>query len=157
MQLFLEQYWPFILIAALAIAVIAFVALRSGQRVALTRDSDRPSPQPTLARTVTPEAIVEPIPNLPPLVIAEADGAADDLLAMKGVGPKLVAKLTELGVTRYAQIAAWQPQDIAAIDARLGPFAGRIGRDLWVEQARLLAAGDTTGFEARFGKLDRPI
>ena len=36
----------------------------------------------------------------------------------------------------------------------LGTFKGRPSRDNWVEQAKYLAAGDTTGFEAKFGKLD---
>ena len=36
---------------------------------------------------------------------------------------------------------------------QLGAFAGRPQRDQWIEQARLLAAGDTAGYESRFGKL----
>ncbi len=78
---------------------------------------------------------------------------ADDLLRIKGVGPKLVALLASLGVTRFAQIAAWDEAEIDRIDARLGTFAGRIRRDSWVEQANFLASGDVAGFEARFGKM----
>lgn len=77
----------------------------------------------------------------------------DDLTRIKGVGPKLNARLKELGVTTYAQIAAWSEADMAAIDAQLGSFAGRPKRDSWVEQAQLLAGGDTSGYEAKFGKL----
>lgn len=84
---------------------------------------------------------------------AAPEGDADDLRRIKGVGPKLVALLASLGVTRYAQIAAWEEADIDRIDAQLGAFAGRIRRDSWVEQAKLLAGGDTAGFEAKFGKL----
>jgi predicted flap endonuclease-1-like 5' DNA nuclease len=80
-----------------------------------------------------------------------ADG--DDLTRIKGLGPKLSRLLGELGVTRFDQIAAWTEADIAAIDARLGAFAGRPTRDAWVEQARLLVAGDAAAYEARFGKL----
>lgn len=72
---------------------------------------------------------------------------------IKGVGPKLVALLYALGVTRYAQVAAWTEADIARIDAQLGAFAGRIRRDNWVEQAKFLAEGDKAGFEGKFGKL----
>lgn len=78
---------------------------------------------------------------------------ADDLRRIKGVGPKLVSLLHGLGVARYAQIAAWTDADIDRIDGQLGAFAGRIRRDDWVEQAKLLVAGDAAGFEARFGKL----
>jgi predicted flap endonuclease-1-like 5' DNA nuclease len=78
---------------------------------------------------------------------------ADDLRRIKGVGPKLVALLHGMGITRYHQISLWTAEDIARIDAQLGTFAGRIERDSWVEQAKFLAAGDTAGFEGKFGKL----
>ncbi len=91
-------------------------------------------------------------------VVEEAEAAAstngaDDLLLIKGVGPKLVALLASLGVTRFAQIAAWSAEDIARTDGQLGNFAGRIERDSWVEQCRYLSSGDTAGFEGKFGKL----
>jgi len=79
--------------------------------------------------------------------------AGDDLGRIKGVGPKLKALLTSLGVTSYAQIAAWTDEDIARIDAQLGSFAGRAARDNWVEQAKLLASGDAAAYEAKFGKI----
>ena len=79
--------------------------------------------------------------------------AADDLSRIKGLGPKLQALLPQLGVTNFAQIAAWDEAEIDRIDAQLGTFAGRIRRDNWVEQAKLLAAGDVAGFEGKFGKL----
>ena len=82
-----------------------------------------------------------------------ADNHSDDLTRIKGVGPKLVALLGSFGITRYDQIAAWSEADIARIDPQLGAFQGRIVRDDWVGQCRYLAAGDVTGFEARFGRV----
>lgn len=87
------------------------------------------------------------------LAEAQADPGGDDLGRIKGVGPKLKTLLTSLGVTSYAQIAGWTDADIARIDAQLGSFAGRATRDNWVEQARLLASGDTAAYEAKFGKV----
>lgn len=84
--------------------------------------------------------------------IAPAQGAPDDLMLLKGVGPKLNALLTGLGITRFDQIAAWTQEDIAAIDPHLEPFSGRVEREDWVGQAKLLAAGDMAGFEAKYGK-----
>jgi predicted flap endonuclease-1-like 5' DNA nuclease len=78
---------------------------------------------------------------------------ADDLSLIKGVGPKLVALLGTLGVTSFNQIAQWTAADIAEYDAKLGVFAGRIERDSWVEQCKFLSAGDTAGFEGKFGKI----
>ena len=80
-------------------------------------------------------------------------GEGDDLTRIKGLGPKIATLLRGLGVTRFAQIAAWSEADIARIDAQLGTFQGRIARDNWIEQARYLSAGDVSGFEARFGKV----
>jgi len=103
------------------------------------------------AAAAEPEAVPAPV-SAPP-VSAPAAGAGDDLRRIKGVGPKLVTLLDSLGVTSFAQIAAWSDADIDRIDARMGAFAGRIRRDSWVEQAKYLAADDRAGFEARFGKL----
>ena len=82
-----------------------------------------------------------------------ADGPPDELTRMKGVGPKVAALLNGLGVTRFDQIAAWTEADVARVDAQLGAFKGRVQRDQWIEQARLLAAGDTAAYEAKFGRL----
>ena len=80
-------------------------------------------------------------------------GGADDLGRIKGLGPKLQALLPTLGISSFAQIAALSEADLAALDPKLGPFAGRPTRDGWVEQAKYLAAGDVAGFEALFGKV----
>lgn len=119
-------------------------------------------PVPVAPVAIEPVAVepvaVEPI-AVEPVVVVKAEAAValeageDDLLRMKGVGPKLKALLHELGITRFAQIAAWTDTDIAAIDARLGNFKGRPIRDQWVDQAKYLAAGDIAGFEAQYGKL----
>ena len=77
----------------------------------------------------------------------------DDLSRIKGVGPKLVTLLGQIGVSSFAEIAAWSEADIERIDAQLGVFQGRIRRDSWVEQARFLAAGDMAGFEGKFGRV----
>lgn len=107
-----------------------------------------PAPEPVAPE---PTMLVEPAPQPVPASPAAPEG--DDLLRLKGVGPKLNSLLIELGVTRFAQIAAWTDADIAAIDAKLGNFKGRPVRDQWVDQAKYLAAGDIAGFEAKYGKL----
>jgi large subunit ribosomal protein L21 len=69
-----------------------------------------------------------------------ADGAADDLKKLSGVGPALEKKLLEAGVTTFAQIAAWTEDDVATMDEKLS-FKGRIEREGWIEQAKELAKG----------------
>lgn len=80
-------------------------------------------------------------------------GAVDDLGKLKGVGPKFVARLHELGITSYAQLAGFNETELAHLDERLGPFKGRLARDRVAEQADYLARGDVDGFEEKFGKL----
>lgn len=80
-------------------------------------------------------------------------GPADDLRQLKGVGPKFVARLSELGITRFDQLAGLSPNEVAHLDERMGPFQGRIARDRVIEQADLLARGDIETFEETFGKL----
>lgn len=80
-------------------------------------------------------------------------GPADDLRLLKGVGPKFVARLNELGLTRFDQLAGLNANEVDHLDERMGPFQGRLARDRVIEQADLLARRDIETFEERFGKL----
>ena len=80
-------------------------------------------------------------------------GPADDLRKLKGVGPKFVARLNELGITRFDQLAGLNANEVAHLDERIGPFQGRLASDRVIEQADFLARGDIEGFEEKFGKL----
>lgn len=80
-------------------------------------------------------------------------GPTDDLSLLKGVGPRLAARLREIGVFYFAQIADWSPEEVKLVDAKLDNFRGRIEKDHLIEQAKLLASGRLTEYEARFGKL----
>ncbi|QSB45584.1 hypothetical protein EB810_04545 [Altererythrobacter sp. FM1] len=104
------------------------------------------------AETAAVEPEPEPAPSPAPAPkAASTTASADDLTQIKGLGPKLAALLTEMGVTRFEQIAAWDDAEIDRVDAQLGRFQGRIRRDGWVEQAGYLAKGDLEGFRSRFG------
>ncbi|MFT5005927.1 MAG: large subunit ribosomal protein L21 [Paracoccaceae bacterium] len=69
---------------------------------------------------------------------AKPAAGSDDLKLLSGVGPALEKKLVAGGVTTFAQIAAWNADDIAAMDEKLS-FKGRIEREGWVAQAAELA------------------
>ncbi len=73
-------------------------------------------------------------------LFATPEGEPDDLKKISGVGPVLEGKLHALGITKYAQVAAFTAEDIAKVDERLS-FKGRIERDNWLEQAAELAKG----------------
>lgn len=116
-----------------------------------------PTPAPAPAPAPAPTSAPAPAPLAdPPSTTAPAPAAppasADDLTRIKGLGPKIASLLGELGVTSFAQIAAWSDADVERIDTQLGRFQGRITRDQWVAQAKLLAAGDETAFVEKFGR-----
>lgn len=173
MQEFFMDYGLWLLIGLLV--VIGVVFLLTGRKASNTIPAEHSS---AVGRIETNTVAEEPVAAAPTTIAAEprpapasimpsvalaptavtgpasttAD-APDNLLRMKGVGPKLNQLLIELGVTRYEQIANWSDADIAAIDAKLGNFRGRPIRDQWVDQAKYLAAGDNAGFEGKYGKL----
>ncbi len=75
-----------------------------------------------------------------PSGLAAARGdRADDLLVIKGVGPQNEARLHGLGIWHFDQIAAWTPENVEWVGGYLA-FPGRIEREDWVGQAKVLAA-----------------
>lgn len=156
--------WPYFLVAlVLGFLVGAWMWARRRHRVTLAEPGE--APQRTLARepaAAVPQAVapaIEPVvPAAPPQAaqgaspfLAAPEGPADDLLLIKGVGPKLNALLISLGVHHFRQIAGWSEAEVAEVDARLGTFKGRITRDRWQDQARLLAEGKMEEFARLYG------
>jgi predicted flap endonuclease-1-like 5' DNA nuclease len=54
-----------------------------------------------------------------------------------------------MGYFHFDQIAAWGPNEVAWVDENLQGFKGRVSRDNWVEQAKVLASGGSTEFSKR--------
>lgn len=90
----------------------------------------------------------------PELLTRPRGGKADDLKQIRGVGPKLEKLLNDVGVWHFDQIASWKAKDIAVVDDRMEGFKGRITRDEWVKQAKVLAKGGSTEFSERVAKGD---
>ncbi|MBX5240987.1 5' DNA nuclease [Rhizobium sp. NLR22b] len=89
----------------------------------------KPASEPTQASQPTPSVKVKP---------AQRAAKADDLKLIAGIGPKLEQVLNTKGIRGFAEIAAWTDEDIARLDAELG-LSGRIARDDWIGQAKVLA------------------
>jgi predicted flap endonuclease-1-like 5' DNA nuclease len=88
----------------------------------------------------------------PEAMAAPLEGGPDDLKKIKGVGPKLEELLHTLGIYHFQQIASWGAPEIAWMDSNLEGFSGRVTRDDWVGQAKLLAGGGETEFSRRVDK-----
>lgn len=76
----------------------------------------------------------------PAALFTAPEGEPDDLKKISGVGPVLEKKLHGLGITKYAQVAAFTEEDVTRVDDALS-FKGRIGREDWIGQAKVLAEG----------------
>ena len=85
-----------------------------------------------------PAAKKETRVEAPAALFTAPSGEADDLKLISGVGPVLEKKLNDLGITTFAQVAAFSKDDIAKVDDALS-FKGRIERDNWLEQAKELS------------------
>jgi len=103
-----------------------------------------PAPKPTAVK-----ANVKPAPLK--VAIKAATGPKDDLKRIRGIGPQNEARLNQINVTRFEQIAAWSAKEQHEIGEHLA-FAGRIEREEWVKQAKTLAKGGTTAFAKRVDK-----
>jgi NADH-quinone oxidoreductase subunit E len=99
----------------------------------------------------TPEAKA-PVSAKPEGLATAREGKADNLKEIKGIGPKLEALCHRLGFFHFDQIAGWTPAEIAWVDDNLEGFKGRVTRDNWVAQAKVLAAGGETEFSKRVEK-----
>ena len=79
----------------------------------------------------------------------------EDLKRIRGIGVLIENRLNSMGVVAYEQIANWTAADIDRVSQSLD-FKGRIERENWVEQARILASGGATEFSRRVdrGEMD---
>lgn len=83
-----------------------------------------------------------------PETLAVAAEDQDDLKRIKGIGPKNEDALNELGIYTFRQIAEWTPSNVDWVEDFMS-FPGRIEREDWIGQAKLLASGAETEFSKR--------
>jgi predicted flap endonuclease-1-like 5' DNA nuclease len=116
---------------------------------AAAKPAAAPAPAPEPAPTAASEEGTRPA-----ALDGPRDGGADDLKKIKGVGPKLEKLCNSMGFYHFDHIANWTADEIAWVDQNLEGFKGRVSRDNWVEQARLLASGGETEFSKKVDKGD---
>ncbi|WP_374393625.1 NADH-quinone oxidoreductase subunit E [Tabrizicola sp.] len=103
--------------------------------------SEGNAPNATPAATPEAKAAGQAGGVKPAGLTAPKGGRADDLKLILGIGPKLEALCHRLGFYHFEQIANWTAGEIAWVDENLEGFKGRVTRDKWVAQAKILAAG----------------
>lgn len=119
---------------------------------AKSASAKKPATKKAKADTVKTEAAAPTgKPKKPRTMKAPRKAGADDLKQLKGVGPKLEQTLNELGFWHFDQVAKWDADEISWVDDNL-KFKGRIERDGWVDQAKILAEGGETAFSNKVKK-----
>lgn len=80
---------------------------------------------------------------------APRKGVADDLKVIEGIGPVLERLCNELGIYHFDQIAKWGAAEVEWMDGNLKGFRGRVTRDKWVAQAKLIGEEGINAFLIR--------
>lgn len=95
---------------------------------------------PDATPLATPEAKTPaPMGETKPVGLVEPrGGVADDLQKLEGIGPVIEKLCHALGIFHFHQIAAFGPAEVAWMDGNLKGFRGRVSRDKWVAQAKLI-------------------
>ena len=85
------------------------------------------------------------------------EGLGDDLKRIRGINEQIEAKLNHFGFNTYEQLSNWTQSDIERVSRHL-EFQGRIERENWIEQAKVLSLGGQTEFSQRFdrGEFQQP-
>ncbi|MEP1442323.1 MAG: 50S ribosomal protein L21 [Hyphomicrobiales bacterium] len=110
---------------------------KAAKKAAPKKADAKPAEKPA-AKKAAPKAAAAAGAVAAGALFAAAEGEPDDLKQISGVGPVLEKKLHGLGITKFAQVAAFTADDIAKVDDALS-FKGRIERDNWLDQAAELA------------------
>jgi branched-chain amino acid transport system ATP-binding protein len=93
---------------------------------------------PVAAAAKKPKAAVKKAAAPAKAKVSAPAKSKDDLKRIKGIGPVNEGKLNRKGIRTFAQIAEWKKADIVEAEAYL-EFDGRIARENWVAQAKVLA------------------
>ncbi|TPM07929.1 ATP-binding cassette domain-containing protein [Mesorhizobium sp. B2-3-11] len=108
----------------------------------------KPAPKKAAPRKTAAKAPAAKAEGVSNRLAAPRGGKADNLTRIKGIGTVNEKKLNEHGIFHFDQIGAWKKADVEAVEAYLA-FDGRIAREEWVKQAKLLGQGKDTQFSRR--------
>jgi predicted flap endonuclease-1-like 5' DNA nuclease len=122
----------------------------------------KPAPKPVAAKPAAPKPALAPkiagedkVPGKRPVgYLKPRDGKGDDLKLIDGVGKQNEGRMHGLGIWHFDQIASWTAEESLWVGSYLA-FPGRIEREDWVGQCKLLASGKMTDHakRAKAGKI----
>ncbi len=134
------------LVAPAAFVASPVLAPAPKARPAAKPKVEKPAAKPAPKVAAKPKA---PKPAGPERLKAARKGKADDLKAVEGIGPAMEKLVNGLGFYHFDQIASWSDADVALVDAEMTTFKGRIARDRWVAQAKIIVGEGLDAFRER--------
>ena len=107
-------------------------------------------PVPMAAKSVEPAKVMAAGGVSKPVGLpGPRGGKGDNLQVIEGIGPVLEKLCHEMGIFHFDQIAGWGAGEIAWMDGNIKGFRGRVTRDKWVAQARLIGSAGMDEFLRR--------
>lgn len=131
--------------AAVAPASVAPVAVAVAPAAAVMMDPVMAPAAVTAPVAVMTAAATVLTASQPKGLSGPRNGKADDLKKIEGIGPAMEKLCHGLGFFHFDQLAAWTASEIAWVDENLQGFKGRVTRDKWVAQAKIIC---TEGMDA---------
>jgi NADH-quinone oxidoreductase subunit E len=142
-----------------AVALAGIVALVAGLILGMPKGASAPRAAAPVAHAAEPVAApvafvstpvaAAPASDGPARLSAARGGKADNLKEIEGVGPAMEKLVNEMGFFHFDQIAGWSDADVAWVDANLKGFKGRVTRDRWVAQAKIIVSEGLEAFRER--------
>jgi predicted flap endonuclease-1-like 5' DNA nuclease len=127
---------------------------KEAPRAASSKPAEAPHPtarvepiRPSPTSTAPAPPVASGAPSKPVGIDAPLNGKADDLKLIKGIGAKNEKICNDLGIYHFAQIADWSSDEAAWVGQHMA-FPGRVEREHWILQAKLLASGGDTEHSA---------
>jgi predicted flap endonuclease-1-like 5' DNA nuclease len=110
---------------------------------------DKATAKPAAKSAAKSDAAIGTVGTAPATLSAPRGGKADDLKIIEGVGPAMEKLVNSLGFYHYDQIANWTAEEVAWVDSHMKTFRGRIVRDKWQAQAKLIISEGVDAFLIR--------
>lgn len=110
---------------------------------------DKATAKPAAKSAAKSDAAIGTVGTAPATLSAPRGGKADDLKIIEGVGPAMEKLVNSLGFYHYDQIANWTADEVAWVDSHMKTFRGRIVRDKWQAQAKLIISEGVDAFLIR--------
>lgn len=109
----------------------------------------KPASTKAAAKPVSAKLAKANVPAGPLRLSAPRKGKADNLKEIEGIGPALEKLCNSLGFYHFDQIANWSDADVDWVDANMKTFKGRIVRDKWIAQCKIIGAEGLDAFRVR--------